>query len=338
MLDPSDALPPAAAQPVVTYGEALVDMIEMPDGRFAARLGGSVCNFSVAAARQGLPVSYLNPLSEDSFGAGFADLLGAAGVALASPRRSSCPSALAVVTLDAHGSPSYVFHRQHVADRDISPQQASASMPAQPGLFHTGGLALLPDDLGNTLAVLRAAAAAGALVSIDANMRPLACAGLPAYAAGVRRALAHADLIKVSEEDLQYLGYGYGDPLDAALALFDQLDVKLVALTLGAAGAVLLSRTACVTVRPPPGITVADTVGCGDCFMAGLVAWLAVENLLEASALASAGVDVLEQAGRHAVATASLNAMREGCHPPSAAEVTVFLAGATVPPSPYPVQ
>lgn len=338
MPDPSDAVPGPAPQPVVTYGEALVDMIEMPDGRFAAALGGSVCNFSVAAARQGLPVSYLNPLSEDSFGAGFAALLGMAGVTLASPRRSRCPTALAVVTLDAHGTPSYVFHRQNVADRDILPQQAAASMPTRPGLFHTGGLALLPDDLGNTLAVLQAAAAAGALVSIDANMRPLACPDLPAYVDGVRRALAYADLIKVSEEDLHHLGYGCRDPFDAALALFDQLDVKMVALTLGAAGAVLLSRKACVTVRPPPGITVADTVGCGDCFMAGLVAWLSSARLLRADGLADAGVDVLDQAARFAVATAGLNAMREGCHPPSAAEVAVFLAGATVPPVPYPVQ
>jgi fructokinase len=322
----------------VTYGEALVDMIEMPDGRFAAALGGSVCNFTVAAARQGLPVSYLNPLSEDSFGAGFAALLGTAGVTLASPRRSRCPTALAVVTLDAHGTPSYVFHREHVADRDILPQQAAAGMPAQPALFHTGGLALLPDDLGNTLAVLQAAAAAGALVSIDANMRPLAWPDLPAYAAGVRRALGHADLIKVSEEDLHHLGYGCRDPFDAALDLFRQLDVRMVALTLGAAGAVLLSRKACVTVRPPPGMTVADTVGCGDCFVAGLVAWLSRARLLRADGLADAGVDVLDQAARFAVATASLNAMRAGCDPPSAAEVAVFLASAAVPPAPCPVR
>jgi fructokinase len=328
MLDPSDFLARAVTQAVVTYGEALVDMIEMPDGRFAAALGGSVCNFTLAVARQGLAVSYLNPLSKDSFGDGFAAMLGEAGVTLASPRRSSCPTALAVVTLDANRTPSYVFHRQHVADRDITPAQARAAMPERPGVFHTGGLALLPDDLGQTLAVIDAAAAAGALVSIDANMRPLACADLPAYAAGVHRALAHADLLKVSDEDLQHLGYGDREPLEAALALFALGDVKMVALTLGAAGAVLLSRTACATVRPPHGVPVKDTVGCGDCFMAGLVAWLAGAGLLTPSALAGAGVALLEQAARHAVATASLNAMRQGCQPPCAAELAVFLGGA----------
>jgi fructokinase len=157
-------------------------------------------------------------------------------------------------------------------------------------------------------------------------MRPLAWPDLPAYAAGVRKVLAHADLIKVSEEDLLHLGFGYRDPFDAALALFDLLDVKMVALTLGAAGAVLLSRQACVTCRPAPGIQVVDTVGCGDCFMAGLVAWLAGNGLMTPAALAGAGVPVLEQACRYAVATASLNAMREGCDPPFAAEVAGFLA------------
>jgi fructokinase len=325
---------------VVTYGEALVDMIEIPNRRFQAVLGGSVCNFTLAAARQGLPVTYLNPLSHDSFGDGFAALLDGAGVALATPRRSACPTSLAIVTLGPDGTPSYAFHRQGVADRDITPRQAAAALPQRPALFHTGGLTLLPDDLEHTLAVAQAAAAGGALLSVDANMRPLAAPDLAVYAAGVRRALAQADLIKVSEEDLQYLGYGIGNgsaaPRDIARTLLTTLNPSLVALTLGAEGAVLLTRQACVTVRPPPGIAVRDTVGCGDCFMAGLVAWLHGAGMLARTALAYADAPALEQAARYAVATASLNAMRDGCQPPQAAEVDAWLrqsAPAMPPPS-----
>ena len=310
---------------IATYGEALVDMIEMPGRQFQAVLGGSVCNFALAAARQGLPVAYVNPLSQDSFGDGFAALLDGAGVTLASPRRSPCPTALAIVTLAPDGSPSYAFHRHRVADRDITPQQAAGALPPRPALFHTGGLALLPDDLEATLAVAQAAQDNGALLSVDANMRPLAAPDLPRYAAGVRRALAQADLVKVSEEDLLHLGYGAGTPLEIARELLATLNPALVALTLGADGAVLLTRQACVAVRPPPGIVVRDTVGCGDCFMAGLVAWLHGAGLLARAALAYADAPVLEQAARYAVATASLNAMRDGCQPPLAADVAAWL-------------
>lgn len=327
-----DARLPSPSGMVVTYGEALVDMIETPARLFQPVLGGSVCNFTLAAARQGLPVTYLNPLSHDSFGDGFAALLDGAGVALAAPRRSPCPTSLAIVTLGPDGSPSYAFHRQGVADRDITPQQAACALPPRPALFHTGGLTLLPDDLEQTLAVAQAAAANGALLSVDANMRPLAAPDLAVYAAGVRRALAQADLIKVSEEDLHYLGFGIGNgaPLDIARELLETLNPSLVALTLGADGAVLLTRQACVTVRPPPGIAVRDTVGCGDCFMAGLTAWLHGAGMLERAALAHADAPALEQAARYAVATASLNAMRDGCQPPQAAEVDAWLRhGAT---------
>jgi fructokinase len=311
---------------VVTFGEALVDMIETPDGRFAAALGGAVCNFTIAAARQRMDATYLNPLSEDSFGQGFARMLARDGVRLGSPARSARPTSLAIVTLDADGSPSYVFHREGVADRDIRPAQARAALPAGMRLFHTGGLALVPGDIDATLEIIQAAAAAGALISVDANVRPLVCSDLAAYAAGVQRALALADLIKVSEEDLLHLGYAGMAPLAAARLLQETLDVKLIALTLGAQGAVLLSRRACAAVGAPEGIRVVDTVGCGDSFLAGLVASLASAGKLSAAALAEADAATLEQAARYAVASASINAMREGCNPATASETAAFLA------------
>lgn len=311
---------------VVTFGEALVDMIETPDGRFAAALGGAVCNFTIAAARQHMDATYLNPLSTDSFGQGFARMLARDGVRLGNPARSARPTSLAIVTLHADGTPSYVFHREGVADRDIRPAQACAALPAGMRLFHTGGLALVPGDIGATLEIIQAAAAAGALISVDANMRPLVCDDLPAYAAGVQRALALADLIKVSEEDLLHLGYTDMAPLAAARLLQQATQVKLVALTLGAQGAVLLSRRACVALGAPEGIGVVDTVGCGDSFLAGLVASLASAGKLSAAELGEADAATLKQAARYAIASASINAMREGCNPATAAETAAFLA------------
>jgi fructokinase len=315
---------------LVTFGEALVDLIEQPSGRFAAVLGGSVCNFTLAAARQGMAVTYLNPLSQDSFGQRFADYLDGAGVHLASTARSARPTSLAVVTLDARKMPTYAFHRAEVADRDITPAQACAALPRSLALFHTGGLALVPDDIAATLQVIEAAAGAGALVSVDANMRPMVCPDLPAYAAGVRTALALANIIKVSEEDLAYLGFTDVAPLDAARALFDAPAVMLVALTLGEEGGVLLSRRASVQRGIPAGVDVVDTVGAGDCFLAGLVASLGRAGKLTADGLAGLDQATLGQALEFAIATASLNVMKEGCSPPTGGEVAQYLAGAGV--------
>lgn len=311
---------------IASYGEALVDLIEQPDGRFGAVLGGSVCNFALAAARLALPVTYLNPLSSDHFGQRFAQHLQGAGVRLGSPRRSALPTSLAVVALDDSKTPSYIFHRQGVADRDIQPAEAQAALPPGLRLFHTGGLALVPADLPATLGLMQAAAAAGALISVDANMRPQACADLRAYAAGVRGALRSARLVKASEEDLRHLGYTQADPLEAARALLADSGAALVALTLGAQGAVLLTARACVAQGTPPGLPVTDTVGCGDCFLAGLVASLAAAEALDAAALAGASAATLDTALRHAIGAASLNAMREGCDPCTAEQLHAFLA------------
>jgi fructokinase len=306
---------------IVTYGEALVDLIEQDDGMFAPVLGGSVANFTLACARQGLAATYLNPLSLDSFGQRFAQHLGQAGIVLAAKRPSVLPTSLAVVTLDASKVPSYAFHRAAVADRDITPAEAIATLPPAITLFHTGGLALVPADLDATLAVAAAAQDRGAVISIDANLRPLAVADLPAYGAGVRRALALAHLVKVSVEDLLTMGFDTRDPVSAARQLFDGAVTQLVALTLGEEGGVLLSRAAMVALPVPPGVVVVDTVGAGDCFQAGLVA-----SLQHAGPLADLTAPVLARALRYAIATASLNVMRAGCNPPLRAEVERFLA------------
>ena len=305
---------------IVTYGEALVDLIEQDDGMFAPVLGGSVANFTLACARQGLPAMYLNPVSLDSFGQRFARHLGQAGIILAAPRLSALPTSLAVVTLDANKVPSYAFHRAAVADRDVTPAAAIATLPPAFTLFHTGGLALVPADIDATLAVAAAAQQRGALVSIDANLRPFAVADLPAYAAGVRRALALAHLVKVSVEDLLYMDFDTRDPVAAARQLFDGTATQLVALTLGEEGGVLLSRAATAALPVPPGVVVVDTVGAGDCFQAGLVA-----SLQDAGPLAELDAPVLARALRYAIATASLNVMRAGCNPPLRAEVERFL-------------
>lgn len=303
-------------------GEALVDLIEHADGRYEPCLGGSVCNFTRAMALQGRAIRYLNPLSTDTFGDRFMARLRADGVNLgAGDGRSTWPTSLAVVSLGEEGVPHYVFHREHVADRDGSAAALIARLPERTELIHTGGLALMPADWPKVRQVLDAARSRGAVVSVDANLRPVVVgrdtAQLAAYRKAVEAAIAEAEIVKLSDEDVTALGWDVGDLEGVARRLLEQPRLRLIAFTLGAEGAMLVTRNALVRRPVPSGVTVVDTVGAGDCFQAGLLAWLDQAGRLRPDALESLTPEELDAALNHAMTAAAINVQRQGCQPPT---------------------
>lgn len=305
----------------VAAGEALIDLIQQPDGRYEACLGGSVFNFCIALARLRVPTAYANPLSHDPFGRRFAQRLQEDGVRMLSGASDDAPTSLAVVSLDAQGKASYSFHRAHVADRRIDVEALLPQLGQAAGV-HIGGLALVPDDVGRYVRIAQAVAAAGGVVSVDANLRPAVVPEAARYAEGVLQALAQGHLVKVSDEDLLHLGL-VADLQDeqalvvAARSLLQRPGVatRIVALTRGAQGADLLTGSLQVRAEPPEGLVVQDTVGAGDCFMAGLVAGLHAAGVLQPAALGSASPQVLADALQLAVAGASVDVTRVGCDP-----------------------
>ncbi len=307
---------------IATAGEALIDLIGRPDGLFDPCLGGSVFNFTRAMARQGVGTLYLNPLSSDRFGRRLAESLAVDGVQLARPDAVQLTTSLAVVGLTASGHPDYAFYRQGVADRDVTAHTLNTATAAVSTLeiVCTGCLALSPDDADAYLPWLKTSREAGKTVVVDANLRPSVMPDMAAYRANVLAALQCADVIKVSDEDLDHLATPGATPLDKARTLLASSSATLMALTLGAQGAYLLTRSGDAWhVREAAPIAVVDTVGAGDCFLAGLVTALLTNTITRdlADVDAAAGRVILS----HALASASLCVMRQGCQPPTMDEV-----------------
>lgn len=319
---------------VATAGEALIDLIEDADGRLRPCAGGAVYNASRALALQGVGTLYLNPLSDDRFGQLLAEGIRQAGVTLAHPEPIPLPTSLAVVGLDGEGKATYSFYREGVADRRVDARQLDEACEPHSGLriVATGCLALVADDQPKYLPWLRSQRRAGRFVVVDANLRPAIVADMAAYRASVRAALGEAHLIKVSDDDLITLGLPDADPMVNARTLLGETRASWLALTLGARGAMLLQRDgrAWHSAETAP-VTVADTVGAGDCFLAGLlVALLArpsFQSTLRVDELALSVQDV-EQVLGHAVASASLCVQQTGCVPPSLGDVTSRLSQA----------
>lgn len=320
---------------VATAGEALIDLIVQPDGRYEPCPGGAVFNLTRALALQGVNTLYLNPLSRDRFGRQLAAALSGDGVGLACPQPVAQSTSLAVVGLDDAGHPDYVFYRQDVADRAVTADSLIQSCHRVPALemVYTGALALAPEDAHRYLPWLRAQHQAGSVVVVDANLRPSVMPDLPAYRRNVHAALKHADVVKVSDEDLKNLEIPGADVLTQARHLLEASGASLLVLTLGPHGACLLTSDGRQwRARESRPLAVMDTVGAGDCFLAGFMAALLVQK---DSAAGTRDLLTLpdDSAGRslliRAVASASLCVMRRGCVPPTGVEVRARIEEAT---------
>lgn len=314
---------------VATAGEALIDFIANSDGRFEPCLGGAVYNLTRAIARQGVGVLYLNPLSRDRFGRRLAQGLLDDGAHLAVPQAVVEVTSLAVVNINEQGHPDYAFYREGVADRATT---AVALTRACGTLDHlslvcTGGLALSPDDAKVYLPWLAAQRQAGRTVVIDANLRPSVMPDLEAYRRHVLTALHYADVIKASDEDLVCLNLPGGDALAQAKYLLQTTRASVMALTLGSEGAMLLTRQGQVfAARELEPVVVVDTVGAGDCFLAGLVVAMLAHKLPADWGAGQVSTEVARALLTSAIASASLCVMRRGCVPPTRPEVLARLA------------
>ena len=324
--------PAATSIQVAIAGEALIDLIRRPDGSYLPCLGGALYNLCRALARQGVGTQYLNPLSRDRFGRELEAQLVADGVHLAQPDPVQQVTSLAVVNLNAHGHPDYAFYREGVADRAVSAHGLGEACTALPALqvVCTGALALDARDAAIYLPWLAAQRAAGHCVVVDANLRLSAVDDAPAYRANVMAALQQAHLLKVSDDDLEALGTPGANALERARHLLQHTPAQWLALTLGPDGAWLLQRDGLAEhAREAAPLAVVDTVGAGDCFLAGLITALLAgpERGQQALALRPGGLTAPLDAARlrstlqHALASASHCVERAGCTPPSYDEV-----------------
>lgn len=325
-------MPTSSPVQVAIAGEALIDLIGRADGNYEPCLGGALYNLGRALARQGVGTQYLNPLSRDRWGRELASQLAADGVQLALSTPVGEVTSLAVVNLTEHGHPDYAFYREGVADRTVSAAGLNAACAAHGGalqLVCTGALALDARDAAIYLPWLQAQRAAGRCVVVDANLRPSVMPDLPAYRAQVHAALAEAHIIKASDEDLDHLQVpGTGTLERARHLLAANPRARLMALTLGGEGAWLLQQgegaAQCFAKEAQP-LAVVDTVGAGDSFLAGLLAYLLRAHAQQGGSAPAGMTDfiaalpaaVYQQALRHALASASLCVQERGCVPPS---------------------
>jgi fructokinase len=312
----------------VVGGESLIDLISKPVGpdgarELVAKAGGSPMNCAIALSKLGRDAGFLCPISTDTFGDFILQPLNMAGVKQLLAERVREPSTLAVVTDDGKGNPRYAFYRE--ADRAFTREGLIAALPQQVELFQIGGFCtVLEDDLAVWMDLAREAMRRGATISTDPNLRPSLIADMDAYRARILRSLELANIVKLSEEDLETLDAGKSIEQHAATML-ERPACRLVVVTLGAKGSMAFARGA--TARSPihPAAPGGDNVGAGDTLMAGILTWLADNDRLAPSALGALTEPELSAMLWFGAVAAGINCSRVGANPPTRAEVDAVL-------------
>lgn len=311
----------------VVAGESLIDLVPGTGTSLVPVPGGAPYNFARALALQGVASGYLNPFSRDAFGTLLAGTLMSAGAVHLGPT-SPLPTSLALVTPDEHGKPTYSFYRERVADRDIALPALLAAVPENVIGFHTGGLGLVPPDDAMLCAAIAHFRERGTLCTVDVNMRPQVAESMGVsedrYREAALAAVGISHIAKISDEDLLHLGFS-GAPQLAARTLLEW-GCRLVVLTLGSEGAWAISADQEI-FQPVFPVDIVDTVGAGDCFFAGFIAFLHRHGTLAELREGNLPATLLGKALEHAAACAAIDVGRSGCNPPTWKEATDWLEG-----------
>ncbi|ASP20258.1 fructokinase [Antarctobacter heliothermus] len=293
---------------ILCCGEALIDMLprqsDAGEPAFAPYAGGAVFNTAIALGRLGAPSGYLGGLSNDLFGQMLAEALAASKVDYSLCPRSGRPSTLAFVTL-TDGQARYAFYDENTAGRMLSEPELPTLDDTTKALFF-GGISLVSEPQANSYAAL-CSRAGDRVVMIDPNIRPGFITNEASYRARLAGMLGRADIVKISDEDMDWLGT---DPT----ALL-QGETSVVLVTLGAEGVDVMTTQGTHRV-PARRVTVVDTVGAGDTFNAGFLAGLHKAGLLSRTALAKATAENLGTAADLGVRSAAVTVSRAGANPP----------------------
>jgi fructokinase len=297
---------------VVVAGEALMDLVPAADGAFMPVVGGGPFNSARALGRLGQATAFLGCVSRDPFGERLAAALAADGVGLDARLFTDRPTSLALADLDAQGRASYRFYFAGTSAEALEPDLALAALPAAAAALHVGSLGLVLEPLADAVVALVERLSGQALVLVDPNVRPSFIADRASYAARLDQVVARADIVKVSDEDLQFLVPDL-PPHEAAQALLAQ-GPTLVLLTLGAKGAVAFGSFGARAVAAPA-VAVVDTIGAGDTFSgAWLAHWLRLGTSLDDG-------DVVAETTAFACRAAAFCCARQGALPPTPAEL-----------------
>jgi fructokinase len=296
---------------ILVGGEALYDLVVQDDGDdLRGHPGGGPFNTARTIGRLDQPVAYLGRISSDRFGHRLEALLRADRVGLDCVVPTDDPTTLALAEVDRDGVARYRFYSDGTSAPGLTPEDALGVLPPEVDFLHVGTLGLALEPVATALAAVVERVADRTLIAVDPNCRPWVIDDRAAYRERLAAVLARSHMLKVSEEDVAFLEPDR-ESVAGVRALLDH-GPTVGLLTRGPGGALVVTRTAEVAV-PAPRTKVVDTIGAGDAFGGGFVAWWSERGLGREDLGA---IDRVVEATEFACLVAARTCARPGASPP----------------------
>jgi fructokinase len=254
-------------------------------------------------------------VSTDAFGRRIMNLLADDGVNLGLGHQVPEPTTLAIAQIDEGGAATYRFLMEGTSAASVTPEMALAAMGPDCRVMHVGTLGLVLQPLADATRAVVAGATDDQLVMVDPNCRPSVMTTSPVFRDALQSVLGRADIVKVSGDDLEFLFPGV-DTLDGATML--HVETGAVVLFTDGANAVHVIDADADIVLDVPKVPVVDTVGAGDSFSGGFLAYWMHKGLGRAHVHS---LDHVVAAARFGIAVAGITCQRAGANPPHADEV-----------------
>jgi fructokinase len=264
-----------------------------------------------------VPTSFLGRLSNDALGRELKDLLASDGVSLELASVGPESTTIAMVELDGQGLAEYKFLVEGTSAPNLTMSMIPEEFGPEVDAIHIGTLGLVLEPIASTLVELVARERGKRLLMIDPNVR-VGLSDDDFYRDRLLSVMSWSTIVKASKDDLAWLypGLDYQQAAERILGA----GVKLVVVTLGAQGAYGAHDGQRMSVSAPP-VDIVDTIGAGDAFGAGLLAWLHDHGAIRPDLRLHA--EQLEAALDYACLAASLTCARAGADPPRKSEMMV---------------
>ncbi|MDD6612788.1 MAG: carbohydrate kinase [Clostridiales bacterium] len=303
---------------IAAIGELLIDFVPQEKGcalsdvvHFERVAGGAPANVVTAVSRLGGNGVMVSQVGCDAFGTHIIRELEKSGVDTRYVFRTrQANTGLAFVSLAADGNREFSFFRNPSADLYLSEEQMEPGMLEDTAVLHFCSVDLVDWPVRKAHERLIALAKErGVIISFDPNVRLPLWETPEACQQAIREFLPLADIIKLSDEELEFVT-GCEDEAEAAKKLLES-NCRMLILTKGADGSSVYTRQAEAHISAVSVDDVVDTTGAGDSF-AGSFLFQLVQKQVSLDGLDALTAEELQQLLTFSANYAALTIRKKG--------------------------